>query len=147
MRVVFCDTIFRQRRVVVVEGHGGSGNHCDLALSITWQSTVGCDLVKMKVVDVMAYGQIKRRASVLQSKTQNLCASIYLKGRVRRWKRGWETTSWSDLSTCGQGVSMSACISRRAIPDIRRVCYLVEVPNSQIANKAGICPQELMSAH
>ena len=31
----------------------------------------GCDLVRMKVVDVMATGQIKERASVLQSKTQN----------------------------------------------------------------------------
>jgi hypothetical protein len=30
----------------------------------------GCDLVRMKVVDVMASGQIKARASVLQSKTQ-----------------------------------------------------------------------------
>ena len=30
----------------------------------------GCDLVRMKVVDVMASGQIKERASVLQSKTQ-----------------------------------------------------------------------------
>lgn len=30
----------------------------------------GCDLVRMKVVDVMASGQIKDRASVLQSKTQ-----------------------------------------------------------------------------
>ena len=30
----------------------------------------GCDLVKMKVVDVMASGQIKERALVLQSKTQ-----------------------------------------------------------------------------
>ena len=30
----------------------------------------GCDLVKMKVVDVMASGYIKERASVLQSKTQ-----------------------------------------------------------------------------
>ncbi|MCV6824879.1 MULTISPECIES: tyrosine-type recombinase/integrase [Halocynthiibacter] len=29
-----------------------------------------CDLVKMKVVDIMASGQIKERASVLQSKTQ-----------------------------------------------------------------------------
>ena len=32
----------------------------------------GCDLVKMKVVDVMASGQIKKRASDLQSKTQKL---------------------------------------------------------------------------
>lgn len=30
----------------------------------------GCDLVKMKVVDVMASGQIKEGASVLQCKTQ-----------------------------------------------------------------------------
>lgn len=30
----------------------------------------GCDLVKMKIVDVIASGQIKERASVLQSKTQ-----------------------------------------------------------------------------
>ena len=30
----------------------------------------GCDLVKMKVIDIMASGQIKERASVLQSKTQ-----------------------------------------------------------------------------
>jgi hypothetical protein len=29
----------------------------------------GCDLVRMKVVDVMASGQIMERASVLQSKT------------------------------------------------------------------------------
>lgn len=29
-----------------------------------------CDLVEMKVVDVMASGQIKERASVLQSETQ-----------------------------------------------------------------------------
>ncbi|WP_341224249.1 integrase, partial [Loktanella salsilacus] len=30
----------------------------------------GCDLVRMKVVDVMASGQIKERGSVLQSKTE-----------------------------------------------------------------------------
>ena len=30
----------------------------------------GCDLVRMKVVDVMASAQIKERASVLQNKTQ-----------------------------------------------------------------------------
>lgn len=31
---------------------------------------LGCDLVKMKVVDIMASGQVKERASILQSKTQ-----------------------------------------------------------------------------
>ena len=30
----------------------------------------GCDLVKMKVVDVMASGKVRERASVLQSKTR-----------------------------------------------------------------------------
>ena len=47
-------------------------NHCDLALfNMAIDSKFrGCDLMKMKVVEVMASGQIKERASVLQSKTQ-----------------------------------------------------------------------------
>ncbi len=47
-------------------------NHRDLALfNMAIDSKLrGCDLVKMKVVDVMAYGQSKERASVVQSKTQ-----------------------------------------------------------------------------
>ncbi len=47
-------------------------NHRDLALfNMTINTKLrGCDLVKMKVVDVMASGQIKERASVPQSKTQ-----------------------------------------------------------------------------
>lgn len=47
-------------------------NHRDLALfKMAINSKLrGCDLVKMKVVDVMASGQIKEQASVLQSKTQ-----------------------------------------------------------------------------
>jgi site-specific recombinase XerC len=47
-------------------------NHRDLALfNMAIDSKLrGCDLVRMKVVDVMATGQIKARASVLQSKTQ-----------------------------------------------------------------------------
>jgi hypothetical protein len=47
-------------------------NHRDLALfNMAIDSKLrGCDLVRMKVVDVMASGQIKARASVLQSKTQ-----------------------------------------------------------------------------
>lgn len=47
-------------------------NHRDLALfnmAIDCKLR-GCDLVRMKVIDVMASGQIKERASVLQSKTQ-----------------------------------------------------------------------------
>ena len=47
-------------------------NHRDLALfNIAIDSKLrGCDLIKMRVVDVMASGQIKERASVLQSKTE-----------------------------------------------------------------------------
>ena len=47
-------------------------NHRDLALfNLAIDSKLrGCDLVRMKVADVMASGQIKERASVLQSKTQ-----------------------------------------------------------------------------
>lgn len=46
-------------------------NHRDLALvNVVIDSKLrGCDLVKTKDVDVMASGQLKERASVLQSKT------------------------------------------------------------------------------
>lgn len=46
-------------------------SHRDLALfkMVIDSMLRGCDLVKMKVVDVMAPGQIKQRASVLHSKT------------------------------------------------------------------------------
>ncbi len=46
-------------------------SHRDLALfNLAIDSKLrGCDLVTMKVVDVMASGQITERASVLQSKT------------------------------------------------------------------------------
>ena len=51
---------------------GLAENHRDLALfNLAIDSKPrGCDLVKMKMLDVMASGQIKERASVLQSKTQ-----------------------------------------------------------------------------
>lgn len=47
-------------------------NHRDLALfNMAIDSKLrGCDLVRMRVADVMASGQIKERASILQSKTQ-----------------------------------------------------------------------------
>jgi len=47
-------------------------NHRDLALfnmAIDYKLR-GCDLARMKVVDVMASGHIKERASVMQSKTK-----------------------------------------------------------------------------
>ncbi len=47
-------------------------NYRDLALfNMAIDSKLrGCDLCRMQVVDVMASGQIKERASVLQSKTK-----------------------------------------------------------------------------
>lgn len=48
----------------------------------------GCDLIEMKVVDVMASGQIKERASVLQSKTQKPVQFEILegtRGSLDRW--------------------------------------------------------------
>ena len=47
-------------------------NHRDLALfNLAIDSKLrGCDLVEMRVVDVMDSGQIKERASILQSKTK-----------------------------------------------------------------------------
>ena len=47
-------------------------NHRDLALfNMAIDSKLrGCDLVRMRVADIMASGQIKERASILQSKTQ-----------------------------------------------------------------------------
>ncbi|MBW6418040.1 tyrosine-type recombinase/integrase [Celeribacter sp. PS-C1] len=47
-------------------------NHRDLALfNLAIDSKLrGCDLVKLKVADVFAAGQVKERASIIQSKTQ-----------------------------------------------------------------------------
>ena len=48
----------------------------------------GCDLVRMKVVDVMTSGQIKERASVLQGKTQKTVRFEISEGTrasVERW--------------------------------------------------------------
>ncbi|MCA0922962.1 tyrosine-type recombinase/integrase [Pseudooceanicola nanhaiensis] len=48
-----------------------AGNHRDLALfNLAIDSKLrGCDLVKLKVADVYATGQVRERASIIQSKT------------------------------------------------------------------------------
>ena len=63
-------------------------NHRDLALfNMAIDSKLrGCDLVKMKVVDVMASGQIKERASVPQSKTQKPVRFEIGVGICRAWR-------------------------------------------------------------
>lgn len=47
-------------------------NHRDLALfNLAIDSKLrGCDLVRLKVADIYASGQVKVRASIIQSKTQ-----------------------------------------------------------------------------
>ncbi len=76
---VCCDSIVGQKRSLKPKHVWAirvrlelAENHRDLALfNLAIDSKLrGCDLVRMKVVDVMASGQIKERASVLQSKTQ-----------------------------------------------------------------------------
>lgn len=61
-------------------------NHRDLALfNLAIDSKLrGCDLVQMKVVDAMASGQIKARASVMQSKTQKTVRLKFRKARGHR---------------------------------------------------------------
>ncbi len=67
-------------------------NHRDLALfnmAIDCKLR-GCDLLKLKVVDVMASGHIKERASVLQSKTQKPVKFEITEGTrisVMRWMK------------------------------------------------------------
>lgn len=65
-------------------------NHRDLALfNLAIDSKLcGCDLVKMKVVDVMSAGQIKERASILQSKTNTPVRFEIMEGTwisLERW--------------------------------------------------------------
>jgi len=65
-------------------------NHRDLALfNMAIDSKLrGCDLVRMRVADVMASGQIKERASILQSKTQKSVRFEITEGTraaVARW--------------------------------------------------------------
>jgi integrase len=67
-------------------------NHRDLALfNLAIDSKLrGCDLLKMRVVDVMASGQNKERASVLQSKTQKPVRFEIAEGTrasLARWMR------------------------------------------------------------
>ena len=67
-------------------------NHRDLALfNLAIDSKLrGCDLVKLKVVDVMASGLIKERASVLQSQTPKPVQFEISEGTrttVHKWKQ------------------------------------------------------------
>ena len=70
-----------------------AANHRDLALfNMAIDSKLrGCDLVRMQVVDVMSSGQIKERASVMQSKTQKPVRFEITEGTraaVAKWMEG-----------------------------------------------------------
>jgi hypothetical protein len=68
-------------------------NHRDLArFNMAIDSKLrGCDLVRMKVVNVMASVQIKERASVLQSKTQKPVWFEISEGNLR--SEAWQSMS------------------------------------------------------
>ncbi|ARE42403.1 Phage integrase family protein (plasmid) [Rhodovulum sp. P5] len=59
-------------------------NHRDLALfNLAIDSKLrGSDLVKLKVADVYAAGQVKERASIIQSKTQRPVRFEITEGKV-----------------------------------------------------------------
>lgn len=61
-------------------------NHRDLALfNLAIDSKLrGCDLVRLRVADVYAAGQIKERASIIQSKTKKPCGSRSPRARENR---------------------------------------------------------------
>ena len=69
-------------------------NHRDLALfNLAIDSKLrGCDLVSLKVVDVMAAGRIKTRASILQSKTQ-IPVQFEITEGTRTSLAGWKIQS------------------------------------------------------
>jgi hypothetical protein len=68
-------------------------NHRELALfNVAIDSKLrGCDLVRMKVVDVMASGQIKARASIVQSKSQKQFVSRLWRAPGHRSRSVWKT--------------------------------------------------------
>lgn len=70
-----------------------AGNHRDLALfnMVIDSKLRGCVLVKMKVVDVMASGQIKERARFFKAKPKNRYASRYRKAPELPSQSGWKT--------------------------------------------------------
>lgn len=69
----------------------------------------GCDLVRMTVVDVMASGQIKERASVLQSKTQKPVRSEISEGTRASVEKWMEDELMVGSEYLWPGRSMSAC--------------------------------------
>lgn len=91
-------------------------NHRDLALfNMAIDSKLrGCDLVRIKVVDVMASGQIKERSSVLQSKTQKPVRFEISEGTRTSVAKWMEDPLMVDQNICGLDVSTSAFTSQRA---------------------------------
>ncbi len=72
----------------------------------------GCDLVKMKVVDVMASGQIKERASGLQSKTQKPVRFEISEGTRASVEKWMENELMVGSEYLWPAASMNGCIFR-----------------------------------
>ncbi|SFR98581.1 hypothetical protein SAMN05444714_0200 [Yoonia litorea] len=91
-------------------------NHRDLALfNMAIDSKLrGCDLVKMKVVDVMASGQIEERASVLQSKTQKPVRFEISEGTRASVEKWMEDELMIGSSIFGRAAFTSGCTSQHA---------------------------------
>lgn len=91
-------------------------NHRDLALfNLAIDSKLrGRDLVKLKVSDVYASGQVKERASVIQSKTQR-SVRFEITERTRKSLARWmDEPLMVAQNFCGPDGFMSACTYRRA---------------------------------
>lgn len=89
-------------------------NHRDLALfNMAIDSKLrGCDLVKMKVFDVMASRQIKEQASVLQGKTQKPVRFEISEGTRVSVEKWMEDELMVGSESYGRVGSMNACKSR-----------------------------------
>ena len=115
-------------------------NHRDLALiNLAIDSKLrGCDLVPMKVVDVMASAQIKARASVLQNKTRKPVRFEISEGTrasVTKWK---EDPLMVGSKFLWPGVSKSAITSQPA--DIHRLCAVGFLPLGWKSLLTGFTP-------
>ncbi len=70
-----------------------AGNIRDLAIFNTAIDSKlrGCDLVKLKVADVYAAGQVKERPRSFRARHRSRCASNSPRARESRWRTGSET--------------------------------------------------------
>lgn len=115
-------------------------NHRDLALFNLAIDTKlrGCDLVRMKVVDVMASAQIKARATVLQSKTRKPVRFEISEGTRASVAKWMEDPLMVGSKLSGRGVSKSALTSQHA--NIPGLCAVGFRPLGWKSLRTGLTP-------